>query len=197
MKCPACNAEQSDDTNFCDQCGFKFGSSPPADNSLPPVVDLPGEMPCPHCGHANPSGGKYCEQCGESIAPSPSPMYEPSMPSMGQPNFEMPSPSMRFRMINGASIIFGNNPNGVWLIGREDPVTGVSPDIDLTPYDPEMTVSRRHAQISLEGGIVKLTSISTTNRTKINGVPISPNESATINTGDKIEFAKCAVVFVI
>src|SRR5258708_5236337 len=41
-------------------------------------------------------------------------------------------------------------------IGRRDPVTGIFPDIDLTPVDSQRSVSRRHAKIYRRGAEVFL-----------------------------------------
>lgn len=86
-------------------------------------------------------------------------------------------------------------PGMSWLIGREDPVSGVFPDIDLTPYDIEQTASRRHAQITINGGQATLTSITPVNWTRLNGQRLVINQPTPLNTGDKIEFAKVQMTF--
>jgi len=37
------------------------------------------------------------------------------------------------------------------LIGRNDPASNAYPDIDLTPFDPELAISRKHAYLYREG----------------------------------------------
>ena len=39
------------------------------------------------------------------------------------------------------------NREGDTLVGRSDPVTGITPDVDLTPLDPQRSTSRRHAKL--------------------------------------------------
>ena len=48
---------------------------------------------------------------------------------------------MEFHLSNGSET----------TIGRKDPVTGIYPDIDLTPVDSQRSVSRRHAKIYRRG----------------------------------------------
>ena len=57
MKCPKCQAENSDDAKFCNECGNKL------------------ELACPKCGKLSPLGSKFCNECGHNlILPSePSP----------------------------------------------------------------------------------------------------------------------------
>jgi CRP-like cAMP-binding protein len=42
---------------------------------------------------------------------------------------------------------FSLNAEGDTIVGRADPIAGVTPDVDLTPVDTERTVSRRHARL--------------------------------------------------
>jgi hypothetical protein len=153
----------------------------------------PSGVTCPNCGHVNPAGSNFCEECGTTLAgaasgaaPVPPPLPLPPMP---------PPTSLRLITSNGTPIPFPPNTSGAWLIGREDPVSGIHPEIDLTAHDLEQTVSRRHAQISLSGGQAMLTSLTSTNWTKLNGTRIAPNQPTPIKSGDKIEFAKCALTF--
>jgi Double zinc ribbon/FHA domain len=82
-----------------------------------------------------------------------------------------------------------------WTIGREDPVSNVYPDIDLTPFDPDYTASRRHAQLALNGAQPVLTSVTRTNWTKLNGQRMIPEQPAPIKPGDRIEFARVVMIF--
>ncbi len=83
--------------------------------------------------------------------------------------------------------LFPLKPAGDTTIGRHDPVTGVTPDVDLTGLDPERTVSRRHATITAADG--KLTIVETnaaTNGTFVNGNRLEPFKPCTIVHGDAV-----------
>ena len=82
-----------------------------------------------------------------------------------------------------------------WIIGREDPITGSYPDIDLTPYDTEASVSRRHAEIYLNGQQFNLVSLNPTNWTKLNNRLLTPNVPIVIRSGDRLEIAGVHLVF--
>ncbi|MCS7182077.1 MAG: cyclic nucleotide-binding domain-containing protein [Thermoanaerobaculum sp.] len=50
----------------------------------------------------------------------------------------------------GSGRFFPLRPVGETTIGRHDPVTGITPDVDLTSIDPGFSVSRRHAVMRAE-----------------------------------------------
>jgi CRP-like cAMP-binding protein len=72
-------------------------------------------------------------------------------------------------------------------IGRKDPVTGIFPDIDLTPVDSQRSVSRRHAKIFRRGSKFFLgEEIGTMNSTFLNGNRLDTGVPAEIHTGDEV-----------
>ncbi len=75
------------------------------------------------------------------------------------------------------------------VIGRYDPIIGIYPDIDISPYDPQKTVSRKHAVITREGnGTYIEEQIGVINGTFINGEKIKSGQKYKLNDGDKIFF---------
>ena len=56
------------------------------------------------------------------------------------------------------------------LIGRTDPHTGIFPEIDLTMYDPETKVSRRHARIYRQGEQFLVEDLGSVNGTIVNSI---------------------------
>lgn len=84
------------------------------------------------------------------------------------------------------------------LIGRSDPVTGIMPDIDLTPVDTNRSVSRRHAKIVRQGdGYAVLEEVGTVNGTFVNEQRIPTGVPVPIVNGDhlKIGLIQMRVVF--
>lgn len=84
------------------------------------------------------------------------------------------------------------------LIGRSDPVTGIMPDIDLTPVDTSRSVSRRHAKIVRQGdGYAILEEVGTVNGTFVNEQRIPTGVPVPIVHGDqlKIGLIQMRVVF--
>lgn len=74
-------------------------------------------------------------------------------------------------------------------IGRRDPVTGINPDIDLTPADAQRSISRRHAKIFRRGTTFYLREeIGTMNGTFINGVRVETGVPVEFQNGDEVRF---------
>ena len=73
-------------------------------------------------------------------------------------------------------------------IGRADPVTGILPDIDLTPVDTNRSVSRRHAKIIRSGSEYHmLEEVGTVNGTYVNDQRIPTGVPVTIHNGDLVK----------
>jgi len=86
--------------------------------------------------------------------------------------------------------LYGLRPAGETTIGRYDPVTGTTPDIDLTSLDHERTVSRRHAVLRADQDALALTEINnSTNGTFVNGVRLESFAPHPVKDGDLVQFA--------
>jgi CRP-like cAMP-binding protein len=73
-------------------------------------------------------------------------------------------------------------------IGRADPVTGILPDIDLTPVDTNRSVSRRHAKIIRASNEYHvLEEVGTVNGTYVNDQRIPTGVPVTIHNGDLLK----------
>ncbi len=78
------------------------------------------------------------------------------------------------------------------MIGRRDPVTGIDPDIDLTPADTQRSISRRHAKVYRRGAkFFVAEEIGTMNGTFVNGVRIETGVPTEIKYGDEL---RCGLV---
>src|SRR5215472_16709118 len=74
-------------------------------------------------------------------------------------------------------------------IGRRDPVTGIFPDVDLTPVDSQRSVSRRHAKIYRRGAKFFLSEeIGTMNSTFLNGARLETGVPGEIQPGAELRF---------
>ena len=82
------------------------------------------------------------------------------------------------------------------LVGREDPVSDIFPDIDLTSFGGEEGgVSRRHARIIRDGDTYLLEDLNSTNYTKLNGVKLIPKIPQAMRDGDHVSFGKVEATF--
>lgn len=74
-------------------------------------------------------------------------------------------------------------------IGRRDPVTGIFPDVDLTPVDSQRSVSRRHAKIYRRGDKFFLAEeIGTMNSTFLDGGRLETGVPGEIRPGAELRF---------
>jgi len=79
-------------------------------------------------------------------------------------------------------------------IGRADPVTGILPDIDLTPVDQNRSVSRRHAKILRSGDEYHvLEEVGTVNGTYVNDQRIPTGVPVTMHNGDLVKIGLIAM----
>lgn len=82
------------------------------------------------------------------------------------------------------------------VVGRFDPVTGTSPEVDLTAEDPMRSVSRRHAKIISSGGQFYLAEeVGTLNGTFINGKRIPTGILTPVPDGASVDFAMVKLKF--
>ncbi len=74
-------------------------------------------------------------------------------------------------------------------IGRKDPVTGIYPDVDLSPIDGQRSISRRHAKIFRRGEKFFLSEeIGTMNGTFVNDERLETGVPTEIHPGDRLRF---------
>jgi CRP-like cAMP-binding protein len=89
---------------------------------------------------------------------------------------------MEFHLSNGSET----------TIGRKDPVTGIYPDVDLTPVDNQRSISRRHAKIYRRGSKYFVgEEIGTMNATFLNGRRLETGIPSEMRPGDEL---RCGVV---
>ena len=81
-------------------------------------------------------------------------------------------------------------------VGRQDPVTGIEPDVDLTEVDTQRSTSRRHAKIQRRGSRFFLSEeIGTTNGTFVNRVRLDTGVPAEFQVGDEVQFGLVRLAF--
>ena len=178
--------------------------------------DEPGMLTCPACGSANLAGARFCDQCGSALGDR----TEPRPPGGEQRAVEQTLPETAPLHLVGSSstvheqaqpaarppglYIAGRlsvEPTGVRLefppgraeihVGREDPVSNVFPEIDLTPFGGEAAgVSRRHARFSLLDGELVVEDLDSTNFTFVNRKRVMPGTRQVVRNGDELRFGR-------
>jgi len=77
------------------------------------------------------------------------------------------------------------------VVGRQDPVLGIYPEINL----PDKTVGRRHAYVRNQQGQFTVEDLNALNKTRLNGVILTPHEERTLKDGDILRFGSVEVRF--
>lgn len=119
---------------------------------------------------------------GTKISSREMPRPDVQVPAEGPERLVHPPSGMEFHLSTGSET----------TIGRKDPVTGIYPDIDLTPVDNQRSVSRRHAKIYRRGSKYFFgEEIGTMNSTFLNGHRLETGIPSEIKPGDEL---RCGVV---
>jgi hypothetical protein len=168
--------------------------APPAE---PPVPEPAAPLICPVCGTEVEPGDAFCSSCGASLkpaaAPAAAPAETPAAPVAPAPPPPAPAGPRLVVAASGAEIPLPTKDE--ILIGREDPVSGIYPDVDLTPHGGEDGgVSRKHARIVVEGNDYFVEDLDSTNFTFVNKQKIAPRSRQRLSDGDEIRCGRVALV---
>jgi pSer/pThr/pTyr-binding forkhead associated (FHA) protein len=120
---------------------------------------------CAVCSTPNGPGERYCQDCGFMFG-SATGEIEP-----------LPDASQMARLVDatGRELLLNS---GINVVGRD------SADVLL----PDSTVSRRHAQITLNGDQVTVEDLGSTNGSSVAGRKLGGGETATAYAGDSLKF---------
>jgi tRNA A-37 threonylcarbamoyl transferase component Bud32 len=84
------------------------------------------------------------------------------------------------------------------LVGRTDPLSNIFPEVDLSRFDPQTKVSRRHARIWLEGEAFMVEDLGSVNGTVINDmIRLEPRKPRALDSGDRIRMGETTLHFLV
>jgi serine/threonine-protein kinase len=84
------------------------------------------------------------------------------------------------------------------LVGRSDPHSNIFPEVDLSKFDPETKISRRHARIFRQGDLYLVEDLGSVNGTVVNdSVRLGPRQPRTLENGDKLRLGETTLHFLI
>jgi eukaryotic-like serine/threonine-protein kinase len=175
--------------------------------SYPPLSVSPGSQPiagepsmewvfCGHCGERIGAEDVYCAHCGQR---------QPMTGGAPAAGYAGMSGSVRITaqlVVVGTSDMvkpFIIDKDNV-MIGRTDPHTGIFPEIDLTMYDPETKVSRRHARIYRQNEQFLIEDLGSVNGTIVNSVSggsirLNTKSPRVLSAGDEIKLGGTTLKF--
>jgi hypothetical protein len=155
---------------------------------------------CSECGASQHEGALFCSECGRSLlvtpqkSSAPLPFYErpyqPSPPVMARSTVEPAGGARKITFVApGSRRRFTLQLIDQIHVGRYDPETGVSPELDLAQaYGDEQGVSRMHALIQNSGQHVMLIDLNSTNGTWLNNYRLPAEQPYLLKSGDEVRF---------
>jgi pSer/pThr/pTyr-binding forkhead associated (FHA) protein len=143
---------------------------------------------CAECSKENRGKSRFCSGCGGS-------KFKEETPADDQG---------KSKVVYADLIIYDSKGNSKRVsllneritVGRVDPLAQIYPDIDLTFFDSEQIVSRRHCEIFQKPpGQYFLVDIGSSNGTFLNRKKIQKGVSLLLNDNDEVHFAKTRTIF--
>ena len=181
-------------------------ASPPASQGW--STPSSGGAACPNCGSPVQPADVFCDNCGQALTPSSGFPSEPQIPVTFESNPSLPvvpaqTPGPAMAVVNPRLVVQASGATlnlapgkSEYLIGREDPVSGSFPDVDLVPYGGEEGgVSRRHAQILRRGTQFSIEDLNSVNYTFVNRQKVAPGTPHPLNDGDEIRLGRVVLQF--
>jgi hypothetical protein len=165
------------------------GTVPVTAEPRKPRADKPAEAAPPAKAQAAPAAK------AEAAKPAAAPAAEPAAPApkAAAPSTSTRPPALFLRHASGQRIELAADKTE-FLVGRPDPVTGITPDINLGPLDSSRTLSRRHAKVMREGLLLFVREeVGTANGTFVNGQRLATGAAAPLKPGDKLRFGAVEV----
>jgi len=192
MNCPSCGSEVEAGSKYCEECGVEIVATMAA------PTQVPAQVPAA-------AAAAVANQTPDVVL-APPPMPATSMPAMAQNT--MPPPVMQSAQPQGTNQLA--NPRFVeavsgrelaltgsgGVVGRSDAGEGWMPTFDLVPFGggPEAGVSRRHANLTIQGGQVLLADNSSANGTFVNGQQLG-NTPRQLADGDQVRVGRVTLIF--
>jgi len=139
-------------------------------------------MKCKECQMENIEGALFCEECGATLEKQEQTNTSPASEA----------PQLVLSAANGNRLEIQAKDEVV--IGREDPISDIFPDVDLTALGGmENGVSRKHAVIHRAGADYTVEDMGSTNGTYVNKKRVPPHAPQSIKAGDEVRFGKLAL----
>jgi serine/threonine-protein kinase len=159
-------------------------------------VQAPSWVFCGHCGDKIGIDDVFCAHCGarQPLVGSASPN------AAGTPGGRI---TAQLVILGTSEMVkpFPIEKESV-LLGRTDPHTGIFPEIDLTMFDPETKVSRRHARIYRQGEQFLVEDLGSVNGTVVNSVNggsirLNTKSPRVLSAGDELKLGGTLMKFML
>jgi hypothetical protein len=209
--------ENPDGSAFCDECGEPLPTATPSPAAAGASAAVAAPAPldasaasqiCPSCGAQNPAGEAFCSNCGANLLGTPAVAANPNPAPVAQAQSEpdvsvvapaapaAPTAATARLIVEADNQEFDLSGKDTILIGREDEVSNIFPDVDMTPHGGEEGgVSRLHARIFLDNGQYMLEDENSTNFTFLNRQRLAPKTPTPLHDNDEIRLGRVLLRF--
>jgi hypothetical protein len=187
--------ENPDGSAFCDECGEPLSAAAPA-VATAAAPGAAGTVTCASCGAPNPAGEAFCANCGSSLTATPAPVAAGAPAPLAPPPSTATPAAGHPRLVMASGTTFDLGGKSEVIIGREDPVSNIYPDVDLTPHGGEEDgVSRVHAKLLINGAQYLVEDQNSTNHTFVNKQKLTPKVPTPIKDGDELKLGRSVLTF--
>jgi hypothetical protein len=163
---------------------------------MPPSSGGQDASLCARCGHANLAGSRFCSNCGYPLTDGQRPTEVTSTIAFGALGLAEPAEDTgevpAYDETAGASLVVRRGPNAGSRFPLDQEVTtaGRSPDSEI--FLDDVTVSRRHAEVTRTAQGYLVRDVGSLNGTYVNRERI---EELMLSDGDEVQIGKYRLVF--
>jgi serine/threonine-protein kinase len=151
---------------------------------------------CGFCGGRIAADDLYCAHCGK-----PQPL---AGASIGVSTTLRPRATAKLVVAGTTEIVASEFllQKDTNLVGRSDPQANIFPEVDLTRYDPDTKISRRHARIWRQGETFLVEDLGSVNGTVIfnrsdKPVRLAPHQPQVLQNGDRLRLGETLLHFLV
>jgi len=178
--CPTCGHRNRFGILLCENCGTNLSTGQQTAAGTRDLRD-----PSPPAATNNDT-----EEDPGAVATKLETSEEKAVRTAGSTRFDT-AMTLRIEVVGGATPIILKPKSNDMILGRRDPTTGATPEVDLTPYAGyRMGVSRKHASLRLQESQLNLWDLGSSNGTFINGTRLNPHRPYPIRDGDEIRLGQ-------
>ena len=174
-----------DGSAFCDECGEPLNASAPVATAAPVVTAEP--EPIQQQQVVEPATSYATQEPEPALDETqPAPLAQSAAPAGLQARLIVEADNQEFDLSGKDNI----------LIGREDAVSNIYPDVDLTAHGGEDGgVSRLHARIFVENGQYMLEDENSTNFTFLNRQRLAAKTPTPLHDNDEVRLGRVLLRF--
>lgn len=149
------------------------------------------EIVCQRCEHPNSPMANFCSSCGYDLTRQ---SEVTDLHTIELSPDEVPVPPAGLEAGQEAVFVVkrGSKAGSRFLVDTEIVTLGRHPESAI--FLDDVTVSRRHAEVRVEGGAFKVSDVGSLNGTYLNRERI---ESAALTSGDELQVGKFKLVFLV